>query len=1325
MAAGAALSIAGMASGATIGLKLGINGSGGLQSGVTGALAPTDSAGPAPYTQANWNVLGVRGDNVSTNVFNIVDSSGANTGITINWDASGNWSVQGSATPADQGTPDGNLMNGYIDSNGAGNTTLSNTVYSNPVANKPLVYLSGIQAWLAGQGVSYYDLVLYMDGDNATGRAGEYWLVNASGPITGFTTNGDMTTHVFMRDYNNFTANPTYTRVPFTANLNRVAGVGNYTVFTGLSADSLLVRTAEFNTRCGINAIQIVPRASGGGATIDPLPDARVYAGRNAAFRANVAGVLPFTFQWQKNGGNLSDGGNIFGSTTANLIISNVSGADVASYTLVVSNASGMATSSVAPLTLVAPAPDSYAEKVSTNGAYAYWRLNENGDPSTNYTAAHDYIGGFSGIYGAGAQNGYNGILGPGPSAFPGFEGGNSALQSVNTAVNAALNPSYVSWVVAPPLNLNTNTVTMCAWIYPTVVNEANATGILFTRGGGSDIHGFGYGPGNQLGYTWTNGGATFGFISGLIIPSNQWSFVALAVNATNASLYLFNTNTLAFTNNPIPHPSAPFAGATMIGDDPSSTGTPQNRAFTGIIDEVSVFNRTLNANELLTLYKKGVGLAAIPPTVSSPPLPLRMFAGRTAKFTVSASGEPPLSYVWRKAGNNLSNGGNISGATSPTLTVTGVALADDADFDVVVANFSGSITSSPAHLTVVVSNSAPVAYEAAVRAANPIAYWRLNETNGLLAYDYWGGNIATHTNVALGTAGPQPADFVGFETTNVAAQYDFLNTSATESGVSLMNNRSQFSIIGWFNSPGTQPARTGLFGQNDTAEFGFHANGDLGIFTPNGGFAFMPQSVITANQWYFIAGVGTGTNLFIYLFTTNSIIQTNVAVTTTNYGNSVYPFRIGGNGILDASGNFFTGLIDEVAVFDRALSLGELSGMFGAALSGGPLAPVITVQPNSATLYAGRTAQFPVRVAGSTPLTYTWRRNGSPISNGGNVSGTATDTLTITGVNAGNAGNYDLIAANGSGSVTSLVATLTVIAPSPGSFEAITIANNPLAYWRLNETSGTIAYDYWGGRNGTYQTAALIGVPGPVNPPFIGFESTNTAMQTAIATPSSYAAVPFGTIGTNTFTFTSWLFPIGLQESWSGLLVNRGGGIAGGFNYNDQQMLSYTWNNNNANTYGFISNLLIPTNQWSFVAVVISPTNAILYLINGTTVQTATNAIPHTSDVFGNNWQIGHDDLNSNNNGVRTYNGIIDEVAIYMRSLSRTEILQLFSAGVDSITPLTIQQLGTAVVLSWPRGTLQQADFVNGPYANVVGATSPYTNAIGGGQKYYRVLVK
>jgi hypothetical protein len=52
---------------------------------------------------------------------------------------------------------------------------------------------------------------------------------------------------------------------------------------------------------------------------------------------------------------------------------------------------------------------------------------------------------------------------------------------------------------------------------------------------------------------------------------------------------------------------------------------------------------------------------------------------------------------------------------------------------------------------------------------------------------------------------------------------------------------------------------------------------------------------------------------------------------------------------------------IDEVAVFDRALSVGELSDLFGAALTGGDLAPAISGIPSSLTLYAGLNATFSV----------------------------------------------------------------------------------------------------------------------------------------------------------------------------------------------------------------------------------------------------------------------------------------------------------------------------------------------------------------------------
>jgi hypothetical protein len=64
------------------------------------------------------------------------------------------------------------------------------------------------------------------------------------------------------------------------------------------------------------------------------------------------------------------------------------------------------------------------------------------------------------------------------------------------------------------------------------------------------------------------------------------------------------------------------------------------------------------------------------------------------------------------------------------------------------------------------------------------------------------------------------------------------------------------------------------------------------------------------------------------------------------------------------------------------------------------------------------------------------------------------------------------------------------------------------------------------------------------------------------------------------------------------------------------------------------------------------------------------------------------------------------------------------YASAVAPVT-LSIARSGGNVILTWPNGTLQQAPAVNGVYSNVLGATSPFTNAIQGAQGYFRVKVQ
>jgi hypothetical protein len=77
--------------------------------------------------------------------------------------------------------------------------------------------------------------------------------------------------------------------------------------------------------------------------------------GNPAGFSISVVGAAPLECQWQKNGLNLIDGGNLSGSETTNLVLSATTTNDAGNYTIVIANAWGSVTSSVANLTVVSP----------------------------------------------------------------------------------------------------------------------------------------------------------------------------------------------------------------------------------------------------------------------------------------------------------------------------------------------------------------------------------------------------------------------------------------------------------------------------------------------------------------------------------------------------------------------------------------------------------------------------------------------------------------------------------------------------------------------------------------------------------------------------------------------------------------------------------------------------------------------------------------------------------------------------------------------------------------------------------------------------------
>jgi hypothetical protein len=80
--------------------------------------------------------------------------------------------------------------------------------------------------------------------------------------------------------------------------------------------------------------------------------------------------------------------------------------------------------------------------------------------------------------------------------------------------------------------------------------------------------------------------------------------------------------------------------------------------------------------------------------------------------------------------------------------------------------------------------------------------------------------------------------------------------------------------------------------------------------------------------SWQHIVAVGDGQTVTIYL-DGKPAISGGTAITDT-YGSSTCPVNIGGGGVFDATDNWFSGQIDEIYIYQRALSAAEVGGLAG-----------------------------------------------------------------------------------------------------------------------------------------------------------------------------------------------------------------------------------------------------------------------------------------------------------------------------------------------------------------------------------------------------------
>lgn len=348
--------------------------------------------------------------------------------------------------------------------------------------------------------------------------------------------------------------------------------------------------------------------------------------------------------------------------------------------------------------------------------------------------------------------------------------------------------------------------------------------------------------------------------------------------------------------------------------------------------------------------------------------------AGSNVTFTVAATGSTPLGYQWQFGGLNLTNGAGIGGATTATLTITNAQAIRQGTYSVIVTNAAGTSVSSNAALTVI---TAPlITAEPLSRAA--VAGSSVNFTIGAI-----GAPTLRYQWRLNGTNLPNSGKFSGV----TSASLTVANVQQTEAGV--------YSVV-----------VTNTFGTLISSD------ADLTVMLPPAITAHPQSRTAIAGTNISFAVVANGTGPLAYRWRLNGVNLSD----GPNFAGTASPVLQLNNVQLAHAGNYSVVISNSVGT---ATSSNAVLNVISP--------PVITVQPASQTVDEGATVLLSVTAAGSAPLFYQWRYNGSDLSDGGAVSGAARSSLTLANVQPTHSGNYSVIVSNAAGITTSVGAVLSV----------------------------------------------------------------------------------------------------------------------------------------------------------------------------------------------------------------------------------------------------------------------------------------------------------
>jgi hypothetical protein len=402
----------------------------------------------------------------------------------------------------------------------------------------------------------------------------------------------------------------------------------------------------------------------------------------------------------------------------------------------------------------------------------------------------------------------------------------------------------------------------------------------------------------------------------------------------------------------------------------------------------------------------------------------------------------------------------------------------------------------------------------------------------------------------------------------------------------------------------------------------------------------------------------------------------------------------------------------------------------------------VVEGPPFSITRNVGSHAAFRIAAIGALPLGYQW----SESTNGGatfvTLANQTGDTLWLTNVQMTLSGNeYAVLVTNPFTSYSNF-ASLTVQPRATNEtltgYAAMVAADNPVAFWQLNEPTGaTNAVDAVGSFDGAYNTLVgnivfgiATGIPNDTNfaVDLQDPETTNFGLGGQVDIPYALELNPFGP-----WSVEAWVRPDGVDNvfrvPFSSLEDTNYENNEFGWNIYQTPIPAYWALNlfNGGNTAGYtgsdLGHPLVP-GAWYYL-VITDDGNVIQLYVNGvagnaSTTVAASDFVPNglngDTNVAGENEVLGQ-------GSDSVYNGAnagMADVAFYNYALTPARI-QLHYANKAS---LTVSQINGQTILTWPIGVLLGTSDLTQPFLAVSGAASPYIVPVGASQFFYKVVV-